>query len=461
MRRYILVLLCASLAGCEKYVNIKTQGTLVPGSYENYREMLDNTSEWEPAPFLGDYASDDVQFVDSSAQVVSLSSDDFYAHITNCYRWLPTIYLLGTYYAEDDNWNALYNTIAYANIVITEAPSATGATPAQIRELIAEALVHRADAYLGLVNTYAKPYTAATASTDLGVPLVLTETTTQSLTRATMQDTYTQVLKDLRTALPSLPATQAFNTLPSIPAVFGELARCFLYMNEYDSAAKYADSALSYRNTLDDLTQYQSISAANYPLRKADPEVLLSKVAGDGVSGYPPTAMRLSDTLLHVLDTTDQRYVLFTTDGSNIGFGYTGRYFYKDAAMGEARNDGPSVPEMMLIKAEALARAGDASGAMNWVNALRQKRFVNYVPLTATNAADGLQKVLQEREREFFCRMLRWWDMRRLKSDPTFQETLTRVFEGVTYTLAPTSNRYVFRISDYDEKLNPEIQQNP
>jgi hypothetical protein len=118
---------------------------------------------------------------------------------------------------------------------------------------------------------------------------------------------------------------------------------------------------------------------------------------------------------------------------------------------------------MMLIKAEVFARNNDATSAMQWVNNLRIKRFkaVDYVPLTATSAADALQKVVEERRREFFGRMLRWWDMRRLKNVTPFQRTYTKTMSGVTYTLEPNSNSYVFPIAEYLTNLNPELEKNP
>ena len=70
------------------------------------------------------------------------------------------------------------------------------------------------------------------------------------------------------------------------------------------------------------------------------------------------------------------------------------------------RNVGPSVPEMMLIKAEYYARNNQPTEAMQWVNKLRVKRFAaeDYTEETATDADDALKKVIDERHREFFCR---------------------------------------------------------
>jgi len=465
-RSYLLLLLLLSM-GCKKYVDIKTQGTLVPGQLQNYRLLLNNSSNFEVSPAITDYASDDVQYVDGSAQQQGMLSSDYYGWLPRTYSWQAVVYPLTGFYYQDPNWSFLYNTVTYANVIIQEVPGVPDGTADQKNELIAEALVHRADAYLGLVNTYAKPYASASAATDPGVPLILKETTTQSLVRNPVAEVYQQVLTDLRAALPALPVVQAYNMFPTKAAAYGVMARCFLYMNRYDSANRYADSALSYRSTLNDLSTLSTITYSNYPLRKSDPEILLSKVvASYGISAYTPTAMRLSDTLLSVLKPNDQRYVLFTAGASTISSLYVaagGRYFYKDRELGEARNTGVSVPEMMLIKAEYYARTGDAASAMAWVNKLRVRRFTaaNYVALSAVDADDALVKVIQERECEFFCRMLRWWDMRRLKSESRFQRTVTRVFGGVTYTLDPSGNRYVLPISPYNLKLNPEIQPNP
>ncbi|ADQ80652.1 RagB/SusD domain protein [Paludibacter propionicigenes WB4] len=457
--------LCLSFVGCEKYVDIKTQGKLVPGDIDNYRYLLNNTSGYEMGPRLTDIASDDVELVDGSTQYLALSSSDNYGYWPKAYTWQAVIYPIGNYQSDDD-WNSMYNTVTYSNVVINEVPTSKGGTESQKAALIAEALVHRADAYLMLVNKYAKPYKASTAVSDLGVPMILTETTEQSLKRPSIQAVYDQIIADLKKAIPSLPLKQLYTTLPSKPSAYGELARTYLCMNDYANAKLYADSALLYRSTLNDLSTITALSSTTYPRRISDPEILLSKTVYGGVSAYTPYALRLSSSLLTLLGTKDQRYNLFTTAAANISSSYTaagGRFFYKDRALNEGRNIGPSVPEMMLIEAEYYARNNKPEIAMDWLNALRKKRFkaADYVDLSATDLNDALKKVIDERHREFFCRMLRWWDMRRLKDDPMFAQTYTRTLAGITYTLAPTSNRYIFSIPAYQIKLSPEMEQNP
>ena len=456
----VFSLAAASFTGCKKYVDIKTQGNLVPNQTINYRYLLNNTSSLEVIPNLSDFASADINITDA-AQMSSLIGV-YYGYYANSYTWQNVIYPLGTAYEQDGNWNSVYATITLCNTVINELPGSDG-TEADKAALTAEALVHRADAYLNLVNTYAKPYNAATAATDLGVPLLLKQTVSQSLNRATVQVIYNQVIADLTQALPSLPAVQAYNTLPSIVSAYGELARCYLYMKDYTNAAKYADEALALRSTLNDLSVLTSVTTTNYPRRIANPEILLSKVPLGGSVIYSPTALKLSDEYLALLGTDDQRYNLFTSPASTVTTAYTGIYFSKERVTGETRNEGPSVPEMMLIKAEAFARAGDAANAMLWINKLRVKRFTAaaYVAETASSADDALVKVIDERRREFFGISLRWWDMRRLKDEALFTRTYTRVFNGATYTLAPNSDRYVFPIAAYLRQLNPELEANP
>lgn len=454
-----------TMTGCEKYVDIKTQGQLTPGTIENYRYLLNNTTALEAAPTVSDMASDDLEIIDGSPQQLSLANNDFNGYYRRSYQWADDIYPIDNQYHKDDNWGALYNAIAYANTVISEVPNVSDGTPAEINQLIAEAKIHRASAYLMLANTYAKPYLQASANTDLGVPLVLQPTTEKSLDRGTLQQVYDAILTDIETALPGLPAQQQFTTLPSKASAYGLLARTYLYMNRYADAAKAADQALALNDKLNDLTKLTTTTMVNYPLRVSNPEILLSKIPVNGITAYTTTALRLSKDLLGLFDATDQRYNLFTVPGSMISNWevYDGRYFYLDYIKNEGRNVGPSVPEMLLIKAEAAARDNQPAVAMTLVNRLRASRILpgSTVNLSATDAEDALVKVVQERRREFMFRMLRWWDMRRLKDDTRFQKTYTRTFGGSTFTLAPNSNRYVFRIAQYEINLSPEIAQNP
>ncbi len=456
----VFVLASALLAGCKDFVDIKTQGNLVPNEVINYRYLLNNSSNFTANSSLPDFASSDIDISDAAQQ--SGLAGEYYSNFRNAYTWQSVIYPLGSSSENDLNWNGLYSVIMYCNTIINEVPGSIG-TEAEKVALLAEAKVHRADAYVSLLNSYAKPYNASTASTDPGVPLLVEQTVSQSLNRASVQAVYDLILKDLLDAIPSLPETQQYTTLPVKASAYGELARVYLLLGDYANANTYADLALASRSTLNDLSVLTAVTTTNYPRRIQDPEILLSKLPNGGTAAYTPTAFRLSDEYLQLLGTKDQRYTLFTVPAATISTTYTGRYFYKERAIGDTRNEGPSVPEMMLIKAEYFARNNDAANAMLWVNKLRVKRFKpeHYVAKTATSANDALVQVVNERRIEFFGTALRWVDMRRLKDDALFRRTYTRQFNGQTYTLDPSSNRYVFPIAESLRRLNPEIEQNP
>jgi hypothetical protein len=453
--KYIAVLLLILTAGCSKYTDIKTQGSLIPKQTINYRYLLNGTSTFEGGGQLPDIATADVNITDSIQQA-SIAGNSYYTFFKNCYNWQSPIY--ATAIDRDQDWDTYYGRIYNCNTIIAEVPSSTGSTDSVKNELIAEALVHRADAYLNLVNEYAKPYNAATASSDLGVPLLLTSSLDAKLDRATVATVYNRLEADLKNALIALPKFSAYNTLPDKAAAYSLLARLYLFMGNYTNAGLYADSALLLQSGLNDLGTISS-----YPTKLKNPEIIFGKIAYTSFA-YSPTTLRLGDELLNLLGTTDMRYVLFTADAAtNLGNGYTGRIFALERSTYETRNIGTSVPEMMLIKAESLARSGSAGTAIDIVNQLRAKRFkaADYIALTATDANDALVQVINERRREFFCRHLPWYDQRRLKNDPLFSRTYTRTWQGVTYTLDPNSNRYVFPIGQYYIGYNPEIVQNP
>ncbi len=447
-----------ALTACSDFVDIKTQGGIVPDEVENFRYLLNNTSQWWGASALPDVMSDDIYVKDGGRQYAGFTSE-YYAWFSKAYVWSSEIYPESGYYNKDDGWNAMYNTSTYANTVINEVDNSKDGTQEEKEELKAEAKVHRADAYLMLVNQYAKPYNESTASTDLGVPLILTQNTAQKVVRASVQKVYDQIIKDLTEAVPYLPETQDFTTLPTKASAYGELARAYLLMGKYEDADKYATLALEQNSTINDLNSDVKPDNIN------NPEILLLKNPTQSNSQWSCTVLHLSDDILNLLGEKDLRYQQWTAETATAATSYAddgGRIYYADIAK-QYRNVGPSVPEMMLIKAEYYARNNQPTEAMQWVNKLRVKRFAaeDYTEETATDADDALKKVIDERHREFFCRNLRWYDLRRLQNDPRFAKTITRQWGGETYTLAPGSNRYVIQIPAYQRVLNPELEANP
>lgn len=117
-----------------------------------------------------------------------------------------------------------------------------------------------------------------------------------------------------------------------------------------------------------------------------------------------------------------------------------------------------TVPEMMLIEAEALARKNNTD-ALDILNKLRVMRFKDedYRPLTTADGPDLLSIVLDERRRELALSGLRWLDMKRLCKEGIYTKTVVRTLNEVDHKLEPNSKLYVFPIPPQVRAINTTI----
>jgi len=441
-------LLLLTGAGCRKYVEIDQVGTRTLHLTKDYQGLLNYYLVMDKTYYYPELASDDINIADTNFQKNMLTAE------ANTYMWAPDIFID----ANDGDWDAMYKQVYYCNLVLAGVDDSDGGTAAEKSSIKAQALVHRAFMFHTLVNIYARQYDAATAATDPGIPLVTLPDFTGSLQRASVKEVYDLVKNDLLAALPNLDDVPAFSPTASRVGVYAILARVSLQQGLYTDAEKYADSALARQHSLLNLADYAA-NPASLPLKLQDPEIIFEKTMTN-----PSPVMPLSDNLLALFDTTDLRYQLFTADGANFAYkAFKGRGYYRYRINNQGIYTGPCVPEMMLIKAECLARGGNAGAAMDEVNELRRHRYKpeDYTALQAADANTALLRVIEERRRELMGRGYRWFDQKRLNKEAAFAATVTRSFMGQTYTLAPNGNRYAFPIGNVYIKLNPEIEQNP
>jgi starch-binding outer membrane protein, SusD/RagB family len=128
-------------------------------------------------------------------------------------------------------WNALYQGIRTANVVIAAVPGITMDENLKNR-YIGEAKFLRAILYFDLVRAWG------------GVPLVTTPTPPLDLARATKDEVYALIISDLIFAAQSLPEQSAYleNDLgrASKGAAKSYLAKVYLFTNDFANAEKYA-----------------------------------------------------------------------------------------------------------------------------------------------------------------------------------------------------------------------------
>ncbi len=135
-----------------------------------------------------------------------------------------------------------YRLIGNANIAIANIDNATG-TQSERDKLKGEALGLRAFAYFNLVQLYGKRYDAnAKPNSQPAVPLVLTPTT-EGLARATVEEVYAQINKDLTDAAALLTATRTYKSHLNIDVVKGFQARVALTQQNWADAARFAAEA--------------------------------------------------------------------------------------------------------------------------------------------------------------------------------------------------------------------------
>lgn len=454
-----LIVSATFLGACHKYLDIVPKGKIIPEKTSDYRLLLDQTStNGKSNGFVNSFGND--VFMGDDIMVTPFSANFYDAPSQNVLTFAEHIY---QDFESDPDWDALYNQVYVANLVVDQVMDSKEGTETEKMQLLSEAKVHRAYAFLALVNLYAKPYNANTASSDPGVPLRLGIDFEESLKRASVQDVYDLIIKDLNDAITGLPGTAPqpnLNFRPVKSAAYVLLARTYLFMNKINDAFQNADASLQLYQTLIDYNTLPKSSLIpgmlQFPTGLQNSEESLYKTTNSSASLFyaDSTLMRLYDIQNDLRVST----MYFNDALFGLGFGYISSEW-----SGRTPVKGMSVPEALLIRAECYARNGKATEAMADVNTIRQQRFktgANYL-LSATDAIDALKKVKEERRREFAFRGLRWFDIRRYNAFDNDNISVTHILNGQTYTLAPNSARTVLPIGRKYITLNPEIAQNP
>jgi tetratricopeptide (TPR) repeat protein len=444
------ILNLAILSGCAKqdqFLAVKTDQSLaVPTSLTDYQALLLNENLFNKnAPVLGMITANDYYLTSTTWANMFTNTE------RNAYIWAHDLFEGGTSFTND--WTFPYQQVYVANTVlegVTKIPVAPG-NLLLYNQIKGTALFYRAVAFYNLVQTFAMPYDQTTSGTDLGIPLRLSSDLNINSVRPNVQQCYDQVLQDLKSAADLLPVTTALPTQPSSVAANAMLARVYLAISSYGSAATYTDKALAQYNTLVD---YNTITPLTFAITNTFLKEDIFHTCITNSDATSRTDAIIDTSVYKLYDQNDLRKsVYFYSDGS---IRDRSSYDYKSL-----KYNGLATDELYLIRAECYARAGDVTNALSELNTLLLKRFKTgtFIPVTATNADDALGKILTERRKECVFRGLRWTDLRRLNKDPRFQLTLTRVINGVTYTLPPNDPRYAMPIPPNEIALSG-IQQN-
>ncbi len=146
-------------------------------------------------------------------------------------------------------WDALYQAIGRANVVIEKVPGVAGLDPAERDAMLGEAHFIRALTYHNLVKFWGD-----TGSSGLGVPIVLIPPpdipSTSVVTRATTGEVYAQILTDLNEAGTLLGGSSNDSHRANLMAVHALRARVYLYQKNWVGAEAEAQTVAAAGYTL-------------------------------------------------------------------------------------------------------------------------------------------------------------------------------------------------------------------
>jgi len=434
-----LILVSVILHGCKKFLDIKPDKSLTTiNNLEDLQSLLDNTS-LTMTTNLQDIISDDYYLPTETFNTLKSDARD-------AYIWDP---------ASNGilNWKYNYQTIRVCNVVLSELKNLNSNNLDNFNSIKGQALMKRAFSFFLLSQIFAPPLTDSTKEL-LSIPLRLLPDIEKNYPRSTVAETYEQIIKDLKEAIQLLPSYGETMNRPDKANTSALLARVFLSIRDYQNALIYSNQ---YLETNEKLIDYNNLDPnASSPIPPYNEEICYNIIT-DGAL-WTLRGANIDSNLIESYDSMDLRKKIFFENKINGVYTFRGNYGSNGNFSAFA---GITVSEMILIKAECLARKGDSTLALDELNKLLIKRFVlgSFKPITLPTSGGLIQKVLQERRKELIFRSVRWSDIRRLNLEGK-NIILTRLVDGSIYQLAPNDLRYTWIIPNEIMALNPSWEQN-
>lgn len=381
-----------------------------------------------------------------------------------------------------------YKIIANANMIIRNIDKAEG--PEDSKKVIkGQAMAYRGWAHFNLVQLFAKRYDATTSNDQLGIPVLVTNTT-EGQPRAKVADVYKQINSDLDSAnllLTGAPARSAKSHL-DLKVVKGLKARVALTQQNWVDAAKYANEARQGYSFMSADQQLEGYSNAGNPewmwgsAQIADQTTYFYSFFAYMSFNFSSTNIRgnpkkISKALYDQISETDVRkqfWILapkrppITLPTTFTLAPYMNRKFLANGkSMDVATSSLGDIPymrvaEMYLIEAEALARQGKNTEAQDVLVLLAKNRDASYVKSTKTGN-DLINEILVQRRIELWGEGFRFLDLKRLNARLDRNGSNHNTALAVVMSVDPGDNMWQFMIPKAELDANPAIKdfQNP
>lgn len=448
------IVACFFLSCSKSFLDAKPDKALVvPNTLEDYRALLDDVQQQiNQTPGLTELSTDDLKALDGMF-------DSGFRTILNTYTWSKEIYDGEDAFMGAD-WIAMYAQVLRANVVLEGLGDIVRdeRNGVLFDEIKGAAHFFRAWHFFSLLQSFSLPYDPVTSSADLGIILKLSADINENLTRSTVESSYQQVISDLIVAVELLPERTAYVSRPNLAAAYALLARVYLSRFDYDKAANFADMALKQNSELMDFNLLDLDGRFPDPFTDNNPEIIFYSMPILYSSAFFRQGY-IAEELYAGYANDDLRKQMFFKEDTEGRATIKATYYVTDVLP----FTGITTAELYLVKAECLIRNGQVDEGLQVLDDLLRTRWdfrKNYLPLTAPNDESAIRIVLEERRKELIFKGLRWFDLRRLNKDPRYAKTLTRTYNGETYTLPPDSRKYAFPIPIMEWLANSVLQQN-
>lgn len=432
----VLLIILFVMTGCEKFLEVKNfSKDIIPSRVSDLEAIIDNHVSVTGGTALSNIFSDN--HLMTSEAFATLRNDDYRdAYLMNVKPENIEIRAV---------WNSSYESIFYSNVVLDGLTYVNDGNSLSGRQLKGHALFMRALVHFNLLETFSLPYKKETASKNLGIPIKNSPDINEKIFRPTIEECYTHILGDLKESLELVPDKKQLLNRADKPSVNALLARIHLIRGEYDKAGFYANETLKMNSYVDDynLRDLTSTFPFNYEMK----EIIQFYIAG-GAYFIDVRKSYIDPELYNLYDENDLRKTGFFMGSLPTTITFRGSYLGNVSRTFK----GMTVPEMLLIRAECLARDGKFQQALDEVNKLLKNRYKTgyFQPLTAINQNDALDIIINERRKELLTRGQRASDLRRLREDSRFAKTITRTVlingEMIKGTLVPMSPKYALPI---------------
>ncbi len=492
IRFYIIIIFAGLLTtACNKYLDVKPKGKLIPSEVADFDHLLDHT--WTVQYIFLDnnggsmagYLNDNLELSEGMGKVAYKANnhpniDRYYAYtFRKPYRNPNT---------SDYFWDwGTYRAASYYNNVIDGIGKLTdaGAEDGQYaRTVLAQALAGRGFQYFLHNLLYGPVYKPGSANNARTIPYVInSDINAPMVDLSTQEEVFRLAGKDLHAALADAPAATNWPSRANKTAVQAMLAYYHLWTRRYDSAAHYANLAwagatasggsdkviynfndFSWTNPANTISS--TIKAPDNFLEAVNSrEILLyrseDRGAGRSSSSYP------SEEYIALFDAAnDLRYHYFFLTAPGYKTSYNGVDYNDGQRIQYYRGSktqltsGFTYPEVLLMRAEAYARTGKLAEAITDLNLLRRYRYKTGTPQVVMGTQDEvIAEVLKERRRELPASGIkRLLDLKRFVPDagkPWHKAKIVHKLGTETFEAAVDSDLFIFNIANTILQYNP------